>query len=503
MAYVTRRETAVWNRVTGATLRMEGPEGWVPGDRLDFRPDGAALICYGYGTPPPRTKGEQADPYQTVVWDLHPGANPGRYLVRLPHSEMVNAAAFSPDGKRIITCAASNAFLWDGATGRPLASPLAHGNTITAVGFTGDGVMGVTAGMDSVLRLWDASNGAFVLQREGREDNRVLVNSFVCMAIHPNGREFTGGGWVGAGVWELPQSPGSLSETLQMARLLSCDRFDPERGNVPLTQAALDKDWKTLRPNPVMGGGVPQNLEDLRRDANAQVMAEQYASAEKIADELLRRSPGDLDALQIRMGARANQGKFRAALDDVERTTTIRVDSNDMILEKALLTLQLGDVEGYRALCRSAFPRQKAVMPDHMFPLMAYLIYYPGALDDFKEPVRLLERSASRYPDDQEIQYLLIGLLYRAGRYADTVERSANLTKRRTDEWPVNESGSAFFAAMACARLKQTTQARDLMIRALQSRKSIPRGQWLWRAEADFLEKEARQTLKENSATLE
>ena len=57
------------------------------------------------------------------------------------------SAAFSPDGKRIVTASADKtARLWDAATGKPIGEPLkGHERLVYSVAFSPDGKRIVTA----------------------------------------------------------------------------------------------------------------------------------------------------------------------------------------------------------------------------------------------------------------------------------------------------------------------------------------------------------------------
>jgi hypothetical protein len=75
----------------------------------------------------------------------------------------VNSAAFSPDGKRIVT--ASNdeiARIWDAATGQAIAILEGHTRPLNSAAFSPDGQRIVTASSDKTARIWDASRSETV-----------------------------------------------------------------------------------------------------------------------------------------------------------------------------------------------------------------------------------------------------------------------------------------------------------------------------------------------------
>lgn len=70
----------------------------------------------------------------------------------------INAAAFSPDGRRILTASADKtARLWDARTGAPVGEPMRHEDEVVAAAFSPDGARIATASKDRTARLWDAA----------------------------------------------------------------------------------------------------------------------------------------------------------------------------------------------------------------------------------------------------------------------------------------------------------------------------------------------------------
>jgi WD40 repeat protein len=71
------------------------------------------------------------------------------------HTAAISAAAFSPDGLRLVTaCADGSARLWNATTGRMITSMRRHAGPILGVVFASDGKRIVTIGEDRTARLW-------------------------------------------------------------------------------------------------------------------------------------------------------------------------------------------------------------------------------------------------------------------------------------------------------------------------------------------------------------
>ena len=76
------------------------------------------------------------------------------------HGGPVQHAAFSPDGRQVVTASADNtARVWDAATGEPVGKPLTHQDWVRHAAFSPDGRQVVTASDDNTARVWDAATG--------------------------------------------------------------------------------------------------------------------------------------------------------------------------------------------------------------------------------------------------------------------------------------------------------------------------------------------------------
>jgi WD40 repeat protein len=91
------------------------------------------------------------------VWD----ANTGQKLREFKgHTAGLNSAAFSPDGKYIVTAGDDNtARLWNAISGQGVMTLTAHTGAVTAAAFSPDGKYIVTAGADASAKVWDVSDG--------------------------------------------------------------------------------------------------------------------------------------------------------------------------------------------------------------------------------------------------------------------------------------------------------------------------------------------------------
>ncbi len=82
-----------------------------------------------------------------------------------PGRTPIQAIAFSPDGRRVVTASGLTAAVWNAATGTlvgrlarrgDVLGPVANDGDVLAVAYTGDGNYIVTGGADRLARVWDA-----------------------------------------------------------------------------------------------------------------------------------------------------------------------------------------------------------------------------------------------------------------------------------------------------------------------------------------------------------
>ena len=74
------------------------------------------------------------------------------------HKDSVNAVAFSPDGKLVLTGSSDKtARLWEAAGGKPVATLSGLTSVVNAVAFSPDGKLVLTGSADKTARLWETA----------------------------------------------------------------------------------------------------------------------------------------------------------------------------------------------------------------------------------------------------------------------------------------------------------------------------------------------------------
>ncbi len=128
----------VWNVVTGEG-RLLRHDNWSWVMRARFDRTGARVVTAGHDR-------------QAIIWSVASG----RPLTVLNHSNAVNDAVFSPDGRYVLTRSEDDrARLWDATAGRLLSDAMIHMSWVDAVLFDPQGRRALSASRDLTLRIWD------------------------------------------------------------------------------------------------------------------------------------------------------------------------------------------------------------------------------------------------------------------------------------------------------------------------------------------------------------
>ena len=165
-----------------------------------FSPDGKRIVTASLDT-------------TARVWDAESGKPIGEPLEG--HEDWVGSAAFSPDGKRIVTASRDKtARVWDAESGKPVGRPLrGHEGAVMSAAFSPDGRRIVTASADKTARLWEAATGRPISEPLAGHDGGVWSAAF-----SPDGRRIVTASFdKTARVWDIPENTQALVSQVKAA----------------------------------------------------------------------------------------------------------------------------------------------------------------------------------------------------------------------------------------------------------------------------------------------
>ncbi|MBU0491883.1 MAG: WD40 repeat domain-containing protein, partial [Chloroflexi bacterium] len=136
-----------------------------------FSPDGRFILS---------ASGDSTGHDNTLrVWEAATG-QPLRTLEG--HTGSVDACAFSPGGRLIVSASWDTLRVWEAATSQPLRTLRGHTSIVHACAFSPDGRLIVSASWDNTLRVWEAASGQPLRTLEGHAE------SVKACAFSPDGR---------------------------------------------------------------------------------------------------------------------------------------------------------------------------------------------------------------------------------------------------------------------------------------------------------------------------
>jgi WD40 repeat protein len=210
----------IWDPKTGRELRtLMGDLNGV--GSVAFSPDSRYIIARFFMYAPFK------------VWD----AETGRELYSLSGGFPV----FSPDGRRIVSVLYDDdntVRVWDAATGRELRTLSGHSKCVTSAAFSSDGRRIVSASDDNTVRVWDAESGRELRAFSAQGDNSGPGPNFWNIAFSPDGQRIAANYFDGTVmVWD--------TETGRELRTLSGGSpvFSPDGKTIVTDSSNIIKIW--------------------------------------------------------------------------------------------------------------------------------------------------------------------------------------------------------------------------------------------------------------------
>ena len=219
----------LWHR-DGRLLFVWEQPAWA--DLCRFSPNGSYLAATCWDT---SMAGRSA-----MIWDVATGKPVGSPL---RHGDGVLTAAFRGDPRRVVTGGEDNvAQVWDVATSRPVGLPLRHNGYVVDAAFSPDGRQLATASVDGRAHVWDAETGELLMPPMDQP------GAVRCVRFSPDGRRLlTAGDHNAAYLWEIAGDDRPLAALAAAARFVSAHEVDDGGRLIPRGLADLRRDWEQVR----------------------------------------------------------------------------------------------------------------------------------------------------------------------------------------------------------------------------------------------------------------
>ncbi len=158
-----------------------------PGSLLYTYRGHSALVNAVAWSPDGRRIASGSYDHTVQVWDAANGSHAFTYR---GHSNPVNAVAWSPDGRRIASGSNDKTVqVWDAADGGHAFTYRGHSDVVLAVAWSPDGKRIASGSVDKTVQVWDATNGGHLFTYKGHSD---VVDT---LAWSPDGTRIASGSY--------------------------------------------------------------------------------------------------------------------------------------------------------------------------------------------------------------------------------------------------------------------------------------------------------------------
>jgi WD40 repeat protein len=310
----------IWDATSGlAASPLEKLSGGATTWRLyggvpQFGPDGAVLFAEGH----------QQQLRGVRVIDVATGKD--RIPMMVPTGDF-HGFAVSPDGTRVLTWGEKAAQLWDVRTGELLSKPLQHEAGVSSAAFTADGrrVVTVTGSGGrggpygprgyggtpnaSDIRIWDAETGQPVVLGVGNSWGLLWDRNATRVLQTTATRELV--------VHDLTPDPRPAEELRELAEALAARRVSGGGGLVVVNPARLAASWEKTAASRAAWGGAVTGKEWYNRQLEQSRVVDSTPARRWYLDQLLAVDPANRERRFLRADLAARAGDWEQVVADL------------------------------------------------------------------------------------------------------------------------------------------------------------------------------------------
>jgi predicted Zn-dependent protease len=212
-----------------------------------------------------------------------------------------------------------------------------------------------------------------------------------------------------------------------------------------------------------------------------------------------------IDALPDFPGAHSQRGESHAKVEQWKKAASdfaqaVKLGPGEAAYwyRHALVLLREHDIGGYRSVCAAGLAQFACTeKPDAANWIAWTCALAPGAVDDWKSPLRLAQQASRGDPKSESYHTTFGAVLYRAGRIEEAIQELEKTTKLfkapGANAAQTSPAYPWFFLAMAHRRRGNPEQSRRCLTRAteLADRENINQPSWNRKLTLELLRREA------------
>jgi WD40 repeat protein/serine/threonine protein kinase len=250
------------------------------------------------------------EPGTARLWDVDSGEAVG---LPMQHGDAITFVDISSDGLAVLTSSRdTTARLWSTVDGSPLTPPLSHPASVLSCDIRSDGLFLVTGCKDGTTHVWDRLTGN-PIQQGPLHDGPVRVVIFGPTGDHVLSADDSGI----ARFWRLIGRITDPETAQQIAQIISGHHVSSTSQLLPVPPAEILKNWQALQPVISRDLGVTTSEQFLWLEEHGAVVAPHlwlFRAAQ--LSQLVEASPGEVNHRLQRGYAYVCAGEYENAMQD-------------------------------------------------------------------------------------------------------------------------------------------------------------------------------------------